>query len=69
MIFEAIYRQGGVTRAAETLNLTQPTISHALARLRDRVGDPLFVRHGQKLVPTPVADRMIAPVSEALQTL
>lgn len=67
VIFEAIYTQGGVTRAAEMLNLTQPTISHALARLRDRVGDQLFVRHGQKLQPTPVAHKMIVPVREALQ--
>lgn len=67
VVFEAIYSQGGVTRAAETLNLTQPTISHALARLRDRVGDPLFVRYGQKLQPTPVAHKMIAPVREALR--
>lgn len=66
VVFEAIYSQGGVTRAAEMLNLTQPTISHALARLRERVGDPLFVRHGQKLQPTPVAHKMIAPVREAL---
>lgn len=69
VVFEAIYSQGGVTRAAETLSLTQPTISHALSRLRDRVGDPLFVRHGQKLVPTPVAERMIAPVRQALQII
>lgn len=67
VVFEAIYSQGGVTRAAEVLHLTQPTISHALGRLRDRVGDPLFVRHGQRLVPTPLADRMIGPTREALK--
>lgn len=67
VVFEAIYSQGGVTRAAEILNLTQPTISHALGRLRDRVNDPLFVRHGQKLVPTTMADKLIIPVREALQ--
>lgn len=66
VVFEAIFSQGGVTRAAQTLNLSQPTISHALARLRERVGDPLFVRHGQRLVPTPLAQQMIAPVREAL---
>ncbi|WP_370223668.1 LysR family transcriptional regulator [Pararhodobacter marinus] len=67
VVFEAIYSQGGVTRAADTLNLSQPTISHALARLRERVDDPLFVRHGQKLMPTPVAQQMIGPVREALK--
>lgn len=67
VVFEAIYSQGGVTRAAEMLHLTQPTISHALGRLRDRVGDPLFVRHGQRLVPTPLAQKMIGPTREALK--
>ncbi len=67
VVFEAIYSQGGVTRAAETLHLTQPTISHALGRLRERVGDPLFVRHGQRLVPTPLAQKMIGPTREALK--
>ncbi|MDF1802135.1 LysR family transcriptional regulator [Thalassovita sp.] len=67
IVFEAVYSQGGVTRAAETLNLSQPTISHALARLRERVGDPLFVRQGQKLAPTPMAERIIGPVRDALK--
>ena len=69
VILDAIYTQGGVTRAAEVLNLTQPTISHALGRLRERLDDPLFVRHGQKLVPTPVARKIIGPVRSALQTI
>lgn len=67
VVFEAVYAQGGVTRAAKALNLSQPTISHALGRLRDRLGDPLFVRHGQKLVPTPLAQKIIGPTREALQ--
>lgn len=67
VVFEAIYSQGGVTRAAEMLHLTQPTISHALGRLRERVGDPLFVRHGQRLMPTPLAHKMIGPTREALK--
>lgn len=66
VVFEAIYSQGGVTRAAQTLNLSQPTISHALARLRDRVKDPLFVRQGHKLMPTAVAQKMIGPIRDAL---
>lgn len=67
VVFEAIFSQGGVTRAAEALNLSQPTISHALARLRERIGDPLFVRQGQKLVPTPLAQSMIGPIRDALK--
>lgn len=67
IVFEAVYSQGGVTRAAESLNLSQPTISHALARLRERVGDPLFARQGQKLAPTPMAQKIIGPVRDALK--
>lgn len=69
VIFEAIYTHGGVTRAAEVLNLTQPTISHALRRLREQVGDPLFVRQGQLLAPTQVARKIIVPIRQALQTI
>jgi DNA-binding transcriptional LysR family regulator len=56
-----------VSRAAQLLNLSQPAISHALGRLREHLGDPLFVRKGQKLVPTPLARKLIGPVHEALQ--
>ncbi len=68
-VFDCIYSQGSVTGAAAILHLTQPSVSHALARLRERVGDPLFVRNGQKLVPTPAAQKLIHPVRQALQLL
>lgn len=68
-VFDAIYSEGGVTRAAEKLNLTQPAISHALARLRDMFGDPLFQRQGQRLVPTTVARNIVEPVRRALRSL
>lgn len=50
--FLAIYDAGSVTRAAEALSLTQPTVSHALGRLRRQLGDPLFVRGSGGLEPT-----------------
>lgn len=68
-VFDAIYSEGGVTRAAEKLNLTQPAISHALGRLRDMFGDPLFQRQGQRLVPTTVARNIVEPVRRALRSL
>ena len=49
VVLDTIVAEGGVSRAAERLNLTQPAISHALARLRELFGDPLFVRHGRTL--------------------
>ncbi|TNE42102.1 MAG: LysR family transcriptional regulator, partial [Alphaproteobacteria bacterium] len=69
IVFEAIYRHGNLTHAARGLNLTQPAVSNALARLRDRLEDPLFVHAGGKMNPTPTAQRLIAPVRQALRLL
>jgi DNA-binding transcriptional LysR family regulator len=69
VVLEAIVVEGGVSRAAEKLNLTQPAVSHALARLRDMLGDPLFTRHGRKLVPTGLTKRLIEPLSQSLRSL
>lgn len=69
VVFDTIYAEGGITRASRRLNLSQPAISHALARLRDMFGDPLFTRHGHAMTPTPLARRLIEPVREALHRL
>jgi len=69
VVFEAIYREGNITRAGQQLNLTQPAISHALKRLRDLLKDPLFVRRGTQMVPTPFARNMIGQIRQALQIL
>lgn len=68
-VFEAVYVERNLTRAAEALNVTQPAVSNALARLRAALGDPLFVRSGRGMAPTPVAQILIAPVREALTRL
>lgn len=68
-VFETIYREGSLTRAGEQLNLTQPAISHALAKLRDQLEDPLFVRHGHKMVATPLAENLLPQVRAALAQL
>jgi DNA-binding transcriptional LysR family regulator len=69
VVLDAIYTEGGITRASERLNLTQPAISHALARLRELVGDPLFVREGHAMVPTAAAHALIDPVRRALKEI
>jgi DNA-binding transcriptional LysR family regulator len=69
VVLEAIHGAGGVSRAAERLNLTQPAISHALARLRGHFGDPLFVRQGRSLVPTPLTRGLIEPLRRSLGEL
>jgi DNA-binding transcriptional LysR family regulator len=69
VVLEAIYREGNITRAGQQLNLTQPAISHALKRLRDLLQDPLFVRQGALMMPTPFTRNMIEQVRQALQIL
>ena len=62
VVFDAIYTEGGITRASKRLSLTQPAISHALGRLRELFDDPLFMRQGKAMIPTPMARVMIDPV-------
>lgn len=59
-VFEVIYRERNLTRAAVILSLSQSAVSHALNRLREQLGDPLFVREGRGVAPTPLA-RQLAP--------
>jgi len=68
-VLDAIYTEGGVTRAADRLHLTQPAISHALARLRQMFDDPLFERRGHQLVPTPLTRTIIEPIRRSLRVL
>ncbi len=66
VILDALLSEQHVTRAAERLHLSQPAVSHALARLRDLLGDPLLVRAGSGLVPTARALELAAPLAEIL---
>ncbi|WP_420893645.1 LysR family transcriptional regulator [Pseudomonas marginalis] len=66
VVLDALLGEQHVTRAAERLHLSQPAVSHALARLRDLLGDPLLVRQGGMLVPTARALELAAPLAEAL---
>ena len=54
-VLDAVYAHGGISAAARHLHLSQSAVSHALARLRQTTGDPLLVRAGRDLVPTPRA--------------
>lgn len=69
VVFDVIYREGNLTRASEALNLSQPAVSHALARLRERFDDVLFQRVGKKMVPTPLAKAIIERVRSGLGNL
>ncbi len=56
-VFDAMMRACNTTRAAEKVGLSQPAVSAALARLRHATGDPLFLREGNRMVPTARAPR------------
>jgi len=67
--FHAVHTTGNVSRAAERLGLSQPTVSHALRRLREVYEDPLFVRSQGGMAPTAKADRLAKAVQHALHIL
>ncbi len=52
---DALLQEGSVTNAARRLGLSTPAMSHALARIRARVGDPILVRSGRGMLLTPRA--------------
>jgi DNA-binding transcriptional LysR family regulator len=60
--FDTLFDELSVSRAAERLALTQPTVSGMLNRLRHLFGDPLFVRTQRGMLPTPRAESLAAPV-------
>jgi DNA-binding transcriptional LysR family regulator len=64
--FDALMSERNVTRAAERLSIGQPAMSASLARLRKLLDDPILVREGAGLAPTPIAESLIGPVHEAL---
>ena len=67
--FHAVHAERSVSRAAVRLGVSQPTVSHALSRLRILHHDPLFVRVQDGMAPTARADRLAEAVREALATL
>lgn len=65
-IFEALYEEGGASRAAIRLDMTQSAVSAALRRLRRVYADTLFVRTGRGLAPTARARELKPLIGEAL---
>ena len=66
---DALLAERSVTLAAERLSIGQPAMSSALGRLRRLFDDPLLVRKGSGLVPTPLADSLVGPVRECLASV
>jgi len=61
-MLQALLQRRSITCAAQAMETTQPQVSKVLARLRTKFSDPLFVRQGQAMHPTPkalgIADRL-----------
>jgi DNA-binding transcriptional LysR family regulator len=66
-LFLTIYDEGSVTAAAHRLGTGQPTVSHGLDRLRQIIGDPLFVRSGRSVSPTAHAHEIAPQIREIMQ--
>jgi DNA-binding transcriptional LysR family regulator len=64
---DVLLAEGSVARAAQRLRLSPSAMSRALARLRETTGDPLLVRAGRGLVPTPRALELREHVSRLVQ--
>lgn len=69
VLFEALIQDCNITRTAERVCLSQPTVSASLARLRRYFGDPLLVRYGRGMVPTSRALEILSYLSPALDAL
>jgi DNA-binding transcriptional LysR family regulator len=65
--FEALLAERNVSRAAQRIGLAQPSMSHALTRLRVLFNDELFVRTPKEMRPTSLALDLAAPIADALE--
>src|ERR1700710_2426664 len=65
--FDALLKKRHVTQAGISIGLSQPAMSYALAKLRELFEDPLFVRTGRGMEPTPPAQPWSDPVARMLE--
>ncbi|PWJ20237.1 LysR family transcriptional regulator [Jannaschia seohaensis] len=68
-VLDAIFREGSTVKAAARLGLSQSAVSGSLSRLRHALGDPLFVRQGNRLVATDYAAGLRDPVRQELERI
>ncbi|GAD78729.1 transcriptional regulator LeuO [Vibrio ezurae] len=67
IVFDAVMQEQNITRAARNLNMSQPAVSNAVARLKVMFKDDLFMRKGRGISPTLRARQLSTPVRQALQ--
>lgn len=68
-LLDVLHSTRSVTRTAERLGQTQPTISTWLKQIRDKVGDPLFIRTAKEMIPTPRADQIVEKARAILEAM
>ncbi|HEY4068761.1 MAG TPA: LysR family transcriptional regulator [Burkholderiaceae bacterium] len=66
-VFDALMAERNVTKAARQIGLSQSALSHALGRLRERLGDPLLIRTSKGMEPTARALELVGPVRDAIR--
>ncbi|OAT14744.1 transcriptional regulator LeuO [Buttiauxella noackiae] len=66
-VFDAVMQVQNITRAAQTLGMSQPAVSNAVARLKIMFNDELFVRYGRGIQPTARAFQLFGSIRQALQ--
>jgi len=69
VMLDTVLAERSVVRAAHRLHVTPSAVSNALARLRDALGDPLIVRRGRGVVPTPRAAEIAPTLARVLREL
>lgn len=69
VVFNEVFQEQQISSVAKRLNLSQPAVSNALARLRRTFDDPLFVRTKTGMQPTPLAEQLAEPIRLALNGL
>lgn len=69
VIFDAIMQEQSITAASDRLAMTQPSVSNAVSRMRHAWNDPLFVKHGRGIRPTPYAIRLWDDIGQPLESI
>ncbi len=69
VVFDAILKERNITLAGQRIGLSQPAMSSALGRLRKTFNDPLFVRTGNGMQPTPYAQLLAPPIQHACELI
>src|SRR4029077_5344372 len=68
-LIAAVADVGSLTRAGDRLHLTQSALSHQLRDIESRLGAPLFLRVGKRLVLTPAGERLLVSARDVLRRL